>query len=166
MFSIFTRHKGRKIPNKNKNCGDIYVDENNIVIEESRFYDYLVGKPLSLAMDIINHLNESATIELRGGFWSNVSIVEEIIRRNGEFLTGYEAAALSPCFDINPDLYYARWKRRTGDPQPKNPEKFGLYDWTVIDPIQYEYGQQIEKVLSKKSKYSRSWLIAHPRTVG
>lgn len=81
-------------------------------------------------------------------------IVEEIIKRNGNFYTGPEAIENGiPRYENDNGhrgFFLASYKYRDGDALPANPA-FRETGWTVISIVQYYYGKYLLDQINKKN---------------
>lgn len=119
-----------------------------MIIENSKdYYGFLNG------YDIIDAAK--LTEELRKPSLENINdvtiasdVVEEVIRRDGDFFTGTEAKPIAP-WDIKyTNVYFARYKFYDDEPRPVNPA-YHTYDWIPLLVAQYMYG----KYLTDKVNY-------------
>ena len=115
-----------------------------MIIENSKdYYGFLNGLDIVAAGKITEDMRKDAIDNINDIVIAS-EVVEEIIRREGEFFTGKEAQAIAPWELKHLDVFYARYKYLDNEPRPENPD-FHDYDWCILSIPQYMYGIYLQK---------------------
>lgn len=117
-----------------------------MIIENCKdYYGFLNGFDIVAAGKLTEDLRAEA-LDAINNITIAGNVVEEIIRRNGEFFTGKEASAIAPWNITQLDVFYARYKYYDHEERPENPD-FQDYDWCILSIPQYMYGIYLKKKL-------------------
>lgn len=117
-----------------------------MIIENCKdYYGFLNGFDIVAAGKLTEDLRAEALDEINDVTIAG-NVVEEIIRRNGEFFTGKEASAIAPWNITQLDVFYARYKYYDHEKRPENPD-FHDYDWCILSIPQYMYGIYLKRKL-------------------
>lgn len=77
---------------------------------------------------------------------NTAEIVEEIVRRRGEFYKAGDAIDIIPFEIKHPEVYVARYKYRDGEIPPRNPA-YHEFDWITLSRPQYLYGMYLTNLI-------------------
>ncbi|MCR5168611.1 MAG: hypothetical protein K6C13_15570 [Oscillospiraceae bacterium] len=81
---------------------------------------------------------------------SRAEVVEEIVRRNGEFYDYQNAKDLTPWKLTETEMCFARFGYLPDETRPPNPG-YAEYDWVVLNPIQFLYGVFLQQMIAQGS---------------
>ena len=102
-----------------------------------------------------NHIYENDT---------GAEVVEEIIRRGGEFFDGPEADKIVPFEKTDGTIPVARYKYLDGEARPSK-ITYAIYNYAVISFVQYEYGLYLQELIRDGDLKPEDIIIRNPNRV-
>lgn len=132
-------------------------------IREDEFYGFGVGADPKTAAVIIDYLCRKASDCIYEND-TGAEVVEEIIRRGGEFFDNVETRRLAPWKTEYNDICSARFRYRNGEKRPSHPV-YAVQDWVVLTIPQFQYGLYLQKKIAEGSLTKADLIIKNPARI-
>lgn len=132
-------------------------------IREDEFYGFGVDADSKTAAVIIDYLYRKASDCIYKND-TGAEVVEEIIRRGGEFFDNIETRQLAPWETKYNDICSARFRYRNGEKRSPNPG-YAAQDWVILSIPQFQYGLYLQKKIAEGTLTKADLIIKNPARI-